>query len=143
MSANLPNQEPPDNDAVPVNLPAPEQPEQSRTLKENLDLQAKLAVYHAAIESEFNLVTDAINSGEAPAIAEAARKLLQDRAGEAARTIGWLAANADSESVRLTASKYILDNALGVKGLAIPTDPLEALVNELRGNDAKPQPTTS
>lgn len=102
------------------------------------DLQAKLATYHKAIESEFNLVQEAVESGEAPAVAEAARKLLLSKTAEAARTIAYLAEHSSADNIRLSASKYILDNALGEKGLIRPTDPLEDLVNQLKGT---PQPT--
>lgn len=101
------------------------------------DLSAKLAQYHKAIEEEYTAITLASESGEADVVAEAARKLLINRTAEAARTIAWLAENATSESTRLAASKYILDNALGEKGLARPVDPLESLVNELKGNTKK------
>lgn len=113
------------------------------TNQAQLDLQLKLAAYHRAIEGEFNLLQDAAQSGEADKIAEAARKMLTDHTPSAVRTLTWLAENADSESVRMNCSKYILDNVLGKSGLATPVDPLEKLVKELQGNAPTKQPTNS
>jgi hypothetical protein len=94
-------------------------------------LQEKLALYHKAIEEEFALVQRAVKEGSQTAIAEAARKVLLERTAEAARTITFLAEHAQSESIRLNASKYILDNAIGTDSKLGVNDPLYELVREL------------
>lgn len=100
----------------------------------DLELQAKLAAYHKAIEEEFNVINKAVETGEPDAIATAARNFLIKETARAAETIGWLAQNATSEATRLQASKFILEHTLGVKGIAAPQDPMQALVDELKGN---------
>lgn len=98
------------------------------------ELAAKLHAYHKAMEEEFNVIQAAVESGESEEIAKAARNFLIKETAKAAETIGWLAQNATSEATRLAAAKFVLEHTLGVKGIAAPVDPMEKLVNELKGN---------
>lgn len=116
---------------MPLEPPQPNNPPHAEVTPE---LAAKLHAYHKAVEEEFNVIQRAVESGEAEDIATAARNFLIKETAKAAETIGWLSANATSEATRLQASKFILEHTLGVKGIAAPHDPMEALVQELKGN---------
>lgn len=89
------------------------------------ELQKQLNDYAAAIRSEFEAATK-----EAPENAEeAAKDYFRKNLSQALAQVVWLASNADSETVRLNASKFIINEALDeAKG---DGDPIKQLLKEL------------
>jgi hypothetical protein len=100
-------------------------------------LQKHLNEYRAAIEEEFELKTKAaIQANDSDSVQELTQNFFKDNTAHAAAQIAWLAMNAESETVRLNASKFIID-----KGLADSEkdgDPIKKLLSELTN---KPAPT--
>lgn len=88
-------------------------------------LQAQLEKYKAAIESEYKLAVE--NAPEQ--VAEHTKEFFKNQAAQAAAQIAWLCMNAESESVRLSASKYIIDR--GVADSASDGDPIKELLTQL------------
>jgi hypothetical protein len=88
-------------------------------------LAGELQTYHASIEAEF--------SGEDT---DEFRTRMGRHVNEAEDAIAYLLINADSESVRLNAAKFVLGVVYG-KSLADAekVDPLTKLMDELRNND--------
>lgn len=97
-------------------------------------LQETLNAYRLAMEQEFRAAAKAAETSES--VQELTRNFFKDNCAHAAAQIAWLAMNAEGESIRLNASKYIIDK--GLKDSADDGDPIKALLNELTN---KPKPT--
>src|SRR5215831_1617231 len=76
-------------------------------------LQKHLNEYRQAIESEYKLRTEAAaRADDSESVQELTHNFFKDNSAHAAAQVAWLAMNAESETVRLNASKYILDRGL-------------------------------
>jgi hypothetical protein len=96
------------------------------------DLQYILNEYGRAVRNEFEMAL-----AEKPDDAdEAKRDFCRTHMAEMLAEIHWLAKNADSESVKLSAAKYLADGA--VKESHKDGDPIKAIINDLMAAD---QPT--
>lgn len=85
----------------------------------------------SALQSEFNNLAESDDDNITP---EVARKALVASAPSAIQQIISLAVHADSDSVRLNASKYIVDVALGKVQIGDPADDaFNKLLNNLTG----------
>lgn len=92
--------------------------------------------YALALREEFEQKTNA----EPENIELHTLEFFKANAHSAAAQIVHLANNAESESVRLAASKLVLQS--GVKAQEAEKDPLKAILDGLKKNDNKPQPVT-
>lgn len=98
------------------------------------NLQTELNKYAAAIESEFRIAS----AGSPENVDEYARDFFKKNIHSAAAQIVWLAVNSTSDSVRLAASKYVVEQAISdAKG---DGDPLKDLMKELSATKKK-EPT--
>lgn len=98
---------------------------------DNLDeetLQRKLHEYHAALRSEFE-ATNVAELAEPEKAEVETREFFKKNVPHAAAQIAWLAQNADSETVKLNASKYVIEKAF--KDSEADGDPVTALLKEL------------
>jgi hypothetical protein len=95
-------------------------------------LQAELNKYAEAFKQEYEL-----NSAADPSqVHEYTKDFFRKNVHSAAAQIVWLANSAESESVRMNASKYIVEAALAEGDAA--GDPIKDLLNRLTKNDASP-----
>jgi len=100
---------------MPENAETPEDQSFNELMKKadkgnlsNNDMEKILQDYSKAVREEFEMAT-AKNPDNAE---EAARDFARAHQGESLAQIHWLSLNADSESVRLNASKYIVQLAI-------------------------------
>lgn len=100
-------------------------------------LQQQLQEYKQALREEWEADQPKNSEEDVEKITERARNLLVSITPDAASTLKYLANHAVSEQVRMSASRYILDNALGKTGAFTPEDPLAKLVDELTKNKPK------
>jgi hypothetical protein len=116
----------------PNSVPDPDNPK-SDTSSDISDpsLQARLQDYYRAIQSEFDTATNDGDSGDQEVYAEAVRKSLRQHMPTAVATIVNLSISAESENVRLNASKYIIEVGLDMDKGAGKSDPLADLVKQL------------
>lgn len=99
-------------------------------------LQEQLAAYQRALEEEFTLKNnDEGESTNLDKISESARAMLIRRVPSAVGTIEFLESHAVSETVRLQAAKFIIENALGKGSMGKPVDPIANLLDKLKAND--------
>jgi hypothetical protein len=92
-------------------------------------LQSQLARYRAAIEQEYALAEKAASAASTENLQVATRDFFKDNSAHAAAQIAWLAMNAESESVRLRASQYIIER--GLADSAGDGDPIKQLLSDL------------
>jgi hypothetical protein len=100
-------------------------------------LQAKLNQYHEAFRQEFE---DSLKSADANVQAYTT-DFFQKNVHHSAAQIAWLAINAESESVRLAASKYVVEMATKQSAEQTANDPIKELLESLTKKKAQPQPT--
>jgi hypothetical protein len=102
----------------------------------SLNLQAELKKYQAAIKQEYENAV-ASGAGDQSQLEEYTQEYFKKNINMAAAQIAWLAQNAESESVRMNASKYVIERALAQS--AKDADPIKALLTEI-SNLPKPPP---
>jgi len=96
------------------------------------DLQYILNEYAGAVRSEFKLAMEA-----SPENAEAAKlDFCRNHMAEALAQIHWLIRNADSESVQLSAAKFIADGA--IDEATREGDPMKELFKKLQAQPTNP-----
>ena len=88
----------------------------------------ELQAHRRALESEYKL--EDLDSKTTVEIAYDARKLFYESVPQAARTIIDLSRHAESETVRLTASKFIYEQVEKLEGKEA-ADPVKQLLREL------------
>jgi hypothetical protein len=104
-------------------------------------LQKQLNDYRTALEQEYAMAEKAAQAAQATKAAStenlqvATRDFFKDNSAHAAAQIAWLAMNAESESVRLRASQYIIER--GLADSKDDGDPIKKLLSEL----TKPAPS--
>lgn len=96
------------------------------------ELEKHLQKYHAAIASEFEAETAAVNGTKE--LEAAIRDFYKKETTSAAAQIVWLANNASSESVRFAACRHVIAEGLAA-ARADGESPMEKLLRELH-----PQP---
>lgn len=89
------------------------------------DMDRVLQEYAKSVREEFEIITKTDPNN----FEEAARDFGRNHGGEALSNILFLAGKADSETVRLSASKYIVE--LGRKESTEEGDPIKKLLKEL------------
>ena len=94
----------------------------------NNDMEKILQDYSKAVREEFEMAT-AKNPDNAE---EAARDFARKHQGESLAQIHWLSINADSESVKLNASKYLVQLAISESNA--DGDPIKQIMRELTGH---------
>lgn len=99
------------------------------------DLRLELAKYSKALKEEFETSIAA----EPENVAEHSQTYFKAHVPSAIAQLVWLANNAESETVRMNASKYVFEQAS--KKEEADKDPVSALLRKLVNNDKKPQPT--
>lgn len=102
-------------------------------LTEN-DMQTILHEYAASVREEFEMATAAKPDNAE----EAARDFARSHQAESLAQIHWLSQNADSETTRLSACKYL--NELAIKEATKDGDPILKLMKDLQ---AAPQKETA
>jgi hypothetical protein len=91
------------------------------------DMNKILNDYAKAVREEFEMAT-----AKSPDNAEeAARDFARKHQGESLAQIHWLSINADSESVKLNASKYLV--SLAISESHADGDPIKQIMNQLTG----------
>lgn len=93
----------------------------------NKRLGEELAVYHKAIEEEFKGV-DSTN----PEVARKAKDKVIELVPHAGTTVHWLIQHAESESVRATLSKWVLQVAMADAAVTGKDDELTKFIESLR-----------
>lgn len=102
------------------------------------ELQTALNTYAEAIRTEFE---DSLKEqDELENVPKYTQDFFKRNVAAAAAQIVWLGNNADSETVKLSASKYVVDKAL--EDATKDGDPIRDLLKEL-GATATPNPTTT
>lgn len=119
-----------------TNSSKPEPEDYNKTLQEEL---LRVQSDMKALQSEFN---DLAETDDGTLTPDAARKALVASAPKAIQEIATLSTMADSEAVRLNASKYITDVTLGKIQIGDPADNafktfLETLKEKKDAKDAK------
>jgi len=94
-------------------------------------LQSELQAYQKALQEEWGATEENIKASEED-LAEKTRKMLLTGTPNAMGVIIHLAQHAASEQVQASCAKYVVDNALGKKGIA---EPMTALDKLLQGAD--------
>lgn len=103
------------------------------------ELQAKLNNYQRAIEEEFaQAEAKATKTGED--FETLIRETFKDHTPEACAQVVWLASNADSEGIRLQASKLIISEAFKIAEKE--ADPITKLIRDLQANDDADEPVS-
>lgn len=101
-------------------------------------LQVILANYKKALEQEFDLeVRPELVDPEI--LTEAIKKQMIGKLPVAFKSLAYLAEHADSESVRLSSSKFIIECAIGKQAIALPGDPLSNLLKNLTPDRDNPK----
>ena len=98
-------------------------------------LQAKLEQYRLAIKQEYEVAV-AEKPEEA---AELTTEFFKANSQHAAAQIQWLSIHADSETVRLAASKYIIEKAF--KDSHADGDPIKEMIQSLKKVPTAKEPT--
>lgn len=98
------------------------------------DAKRELLLYSQALRQEFEDKQHA----EPENVAQHTQDYFKANSPHAIAQIVWLSLNAESETVRLNASKFIIDHA--IKKEDADKDPVSALLRSLAGNDKKKQP---
>lgn len=98
-------------------------------------LQQELTNYAQALREEF----ERRNGDEPEEVASHTHDFFKANVHHAAAQIVWLSINAESETVKLNASKFIVSQAVSEEEAR--QDPLKAILEGLKNNDNKPQPT--
>ena len=104
--------------------------------------QKALNDYHDAIQKEFSVASAAATTSDK--VTEYARDFFKNNLPTAAAQIMWLVVNAESESIKLNASKYVVDRAL--EDAKVDKDPVKQLLEGLglnSGNAAAPEPLST
>ena len=101
----------------------------------NNDMEKILQDYSRAVREEFEMAT-AKNPDNAE---EAARDFARKHQGESLAQIHWLSINADSESVKLNASKYLVQLAISESNA--DGDPIKQIMHQLMKTDEHPTPS--
>lgn len=96
-------------------------------------LQIILANYKKALEQEFDL-EKAPELVDSEILTERIKKQMIGKLPIAVKTLVHLAEHADSENVRLQASKYIVEAAIGKNGMSPIEDPMTAMLKKLAEN---------
>lgn len=95
-------------------------------------LQGMLADYQKAYQEEYRLATEEASNGERDGLLKKAGKDLDELVPSAISQIAYLMENAESESVRASLAKYIIQSRIGqLLTEASSADPLEALIKKL------------
>lgn len=97
-------------------------------------LKEEMSNYVKALEEEFRLKSES----EPENVEAYTNEFFRKNAHYAAAQIAWLSLNAESESVKLTASKLIIEKALKVE--SDEKDPIKDIIAGLKANDKKKQP---
>lgn len=102
-------------------------------MPENIDQFAKLIQkHHADIEAEF----DAIKAGDIDSMSDMARQELATKLLVFVGVIAELAVTGETDSVRLSASKYGIEFVLGKNTIDPATvSPVQKLIDQLTKND--------
>ena len=100
-------------------------------------LQSKLNEYHKAFAEEFEEKTKAAPEN----VEEYTRDFFKENIHMAAAQIVWLAGNAESESIRLNASKTIVTEALA--DASADGDPIKDIINGLKAKKATSTPSSN
>ena len=98
----------------------------------NNDMQTILQDYAKAVREEFEMATKASPDNAE----EAARDFARKHQGESLAQIHWLSLYADSEAVKLNASKYLVQLAISESNA--DGDPIKQIMKEL----THPRPST-
>jgi hypothetical protein len=98
-------------------------------------LQSQLIRYRAAIEQEYALAEKAKEAANTENLQAATREFFKENSAHAAAQIAWLSLNAESESVRLRASQYIIER--GLADSAEDGDPIKQLLSDLTSKSKK------
>jgi hypothetical protein len=109
-------------------------PNADNTSNEEKPLAQVLAEYKQACDEEFT-VDNAVEANEDTA--KKSKEMLLKRTPTAVATVEYLAEHAESETVRASCAKYIIDNALGKTGIVKVDDPIADLIKQLQNNDPK------
>lgn len=99
------------------------------------DAKRELLEYSKALRQEF----EDKQYAEPENVAQHTQDYFKANSPHAIAQIVWLSINAESETVRMNASKYIIDHA--IKKEDADKDPVSALLRKLAGNDKNKQPT--
>lgn len=94
---------------------------------DNNSLQSTLEEYHRAVEEEF---TEKDQRG-----VDELRERMGELVVDAETAIEYLVRNAESESVRLSAAKFVFQLYYGKRLDDAPGDPMTKLLQELKKND--------
>lgn len=94
-------------------------------------LQAELEKYREALRGEYEVAT----TKNPDNIIELTRDFFKNNSSEAAAQVVWLMCHADSETVRLSAAKYVIDH--GAVDAKVDGDPIKDLLTKLQANDPK------
>lgn len=97
-------------------------------------LRAEMLKYEKAFEEEMNVLAESDSEN----ISEYTSNFFKANAHFAAAQVVWLAMHAESETVRGSMSKYILESAHKVE--KENQDPVANIIEGLKKNDGKPQP---
>ena len=102
-------------------------------------LQQELAKYRKAFAEEFEVSLKSEEAAKDPTKAhEYLKHFFKQNLPMAAAQIAWLSQNAQAESVKLAASKYVVEHAL--EDSKKDGDPVAAILAALNANDTQPQP---
>lgn len=103
---------------------------------EQIAANEALLLYRKAIEEEFAQESTKVIKGTATDVVEDANAFILKSTKRAFSNIILLMDNAESESVRLQASKYVasLGQLLAAREGGATTDPMQELINELRAS---------
>lgn len=99
------------------------------------DAKRELLLYSQALRQEFEDKQHA----EPENVAQHTQEYFKANSPHAIAQIVWLAINSESDTVRLNASKFIIEKAISKE--EADKDPVSALLRKLAGNDKKEQPT--
>lgn len=112
-------------------------PQESTDPLTEASLQQHLNKYRQALESEYVVEVEKTPEN----VAELTTAFFKNNAAHAAAQIAWLAMNADSESVKLNAAKFIIQSANA--DAEADGDPIKDLLKQLTNNDAKATQTNA
>lgn len=106
-------------------------------------LQDELRKYKEAYQQEYEIKMKRVADGEVDPkqITDYTRDYFKANLAGAAAQIVWLSSNADSETVSLSASKFVVEQAL--TDAKVDGDPVAALLAQLQANDPKPETAPS
>jgi hypothetical protein len=122
----------PENETNPSNDLNPEEPTFNELMQRadagkltQNDMNKILSDYAKAVREEFEMAT-AANPDNAE---EAARDFARNHQGESLAQIHWLSLHSDSDSVKLNASKYLVQLAISESNA--DGDPIKQIMNDL------------